>query len=343
VNYDLYTEYPCATREDIQRIVGDHKSPHRELESIYTRIMLLAPAIVERTREYAKSGHHKYGGGYKSLIYSDRGPNRYTTDLIRPALKELEKLGLYPPQVDMERLPYLSFFIQIHLILATPCCVGGTEFFYIHECPQLKDMVFKIPVLPSTSWKGNCKKAAWHLVQEGESQKVYDRLFGVGAGEEIEEIGQGRLRFYPTFFDSIGLELINPHSRKTKAGTVPILEEIAIPSARGVFSLLYIPYDLIQTLDEEKAKEEVKEDILFTCKALRNVLHVYGFSAKSSRGFGLARRNYIKYLNGKGSPGGFIEMVGVPVYKNSGEKDNTFSNIDGLDRIVKKIVDELSK
>ncbi|MDZ7262814.1 MAG: hypothetical protein ONB05_12015, partial [candidate division KSB1 bacterium] len=99
MNYDLYAEYPCETQDDIRRIVGNIKGAHAELEDIYIKIVLLTPSVVEKVKEYAKSGHFKYGGGYKTLVYSERGPNPYSEKLIRPVLKDFEKLKLYPPKV----------------------------------------------------------------------------------------------------------------------------------------------------------------------------------------------------------------------------------------------------
>lgn len=49
---------------------------------------------------------------------------------------------------------------------------------------------------------------------------------------------RGRLNFYPTFFDQIGLEVINLHDRKTKAGTNPIYIESADRSNRDIYIAL---------------------------------------------------------------------------------------------------------
>ena len=375
MSYDLYAAYPCRTEDDVRRIVGDHRqAPYSELKDVYTRIQLLAPAVVEECKEYAKSGHPRHGGGYQSLVFNGRGANAYTQGLIRPALTRMERMGLYPPEMDLDALPYLSFFLQIHFTMATPCCVGGTETFYVHESPQMKDPVFKVPMLAGSGWKGIFRSVARVLVEGREDVSVYRRLFG-SEREETAETGVSalaRLRFYPTFFDRIGLDLINPHSRRTKAGTVPIPEEIVLPGARGVLSLLYVPWDLFVGTGFSKARTEAAEDLSFVCDVVNEVLHMYGFSAKASRGFGLARPKYTKPGEGdREMPGGFLEMAGVPVYQGtegasesvsgtegedwrarllgareqlsgeegaSEERDNTFSDGRGLERIVKKIV-----
>ena len=103
---------------------------------------------------------------------------------------------------------------------------------------------------------------------------------------------QGRLIFYPTFFDQIGLDVINPHDRKTKAGTVPILLEIVPGSKRGqkgatgIFSLLYMPFDLIgKSVDD--VRQEVQEDLQVTLKTVGAMMLTYGFSAKKTSGYGV--------------------------------------------------------
>ncbi len=51
----------------------------------------------------------------------------------------------------------------------------------------------------------------------------------------------GDLYFYPTYFDKIGIEVINPHDRETGAGEQPIYFESVPSGAKGEFLLLYVP------------------------------------------------------------------------------------------------------
>lgn len=53
-------------------------------------------------------------------------------------------------------------------------------------------------------------------------------LFGNEKGEG-EEFSRGALVFYPTWFDKIGFEVINPHNRARRAGTQPIYYEVVTP------------------------------------------------------------------------------------------------------------------
>uniref|UniRef100_UPI003A101862 RAMP superfamily CRISPR-associated protein n=1 Tax=Chloroflexus sp. TaxID=1904827 RepID=UPI003A101862 len=61
-----------------------------------------------------------------------------------------------------------------------------------------------------------------------EARAEYERLlrqhFGVAPKDPLPHYS-GRLYFYPTFFNQIDVEVINPHSRKTRAGTQPIYLE----------------------------------------------------------------------------------------------------------------------
>lgn len=97
----------------------------------------------------------------------------------------------------------------------------------------------------------------------------------------------GRLRFYPTFFDLIDMEVINPHSRKTKAGTHPIYLECVPAGATGTFTLFYIPSDLIGQ-PEEEVKKQAAEDLRRVTEAVSAMMLTYGFSAKRTSGYGTA-------------------------------------------------------
>ncbi|MFO3797872.1 MAG: hypothetical protein ACK8QZ_11430, partial [Anaerolineales bacterium] len=98
----------------------------------------------------------------------------------------------------------------------------------------------------------------------------------------------GRLTFYPTFFNLIDVEVINPHSRKTKAGTHPIYLECVPSEAQGTFSLLYVPFDLIGQ-DEEAIRRQAAADLCLVAEGLRAMFLTYGFSAKRTSGYGVAK------------------------------------------------------
>jgi len=166
---------------------------------------------------------------------------------------------------------------------------------------------------------------------------------------------RGRLTFYPTFFDKISLEVINPHKRTTKAGTQPIYIESVPVDASGTFSLLYIPFDIMGKPEDVVAKEVVK-DLSLIVAALKEMMLTYGFSAKKSSGFGIVKED-IK---------GTFEMKGFPVYrmKSQGQglndtspfaklaslkkdlppekiKDDSFSSFKELEQLIDKVKKEV--
>jgi len=98
----------------------------------------------------------------------------------------------------------------------------------------------------------------------------------------------GRLMSYPTFFNLIDVEVINPHSRKTRAGMHPIYLECVPQGAHGTFSLLYVPFDLIGK--ETEIRRQPLEDLQLVSKGLRAMFLTYGFSAKRTSGYGVAEK-----------------------------------------------------
>jgi CRISPR/Cas system CSM-associated protein Csm3 (group 7 of RAMP superfamily) len=101
---------------------------------------------------------------------------------------------------------------------------------------------------------------------------------------------QGRLFFFPTFFNQIGLEMINPHDRVRRVGKNPILFECVPAGATGTFRLLYVPYDFPGkvTPNETKLRTQIQADLPLVAKTVRDLLTLFGFGAKTSSGFGAA-------------------------------------------------------
>lgn len=135
----------------------------------------------------------------------------------------------------------------------------------------------------------------------GPLNEEYEKeLQGIHKKKEGEEVSfQGRLRFYPTFFNMIGLDIINPHDRKTKAGTLPITFEVVPESAEGTFSLLYVPFHIG---NRAVLKTQVPEDLMTICRAIQDMLVIYGFSAKNTSGYGIISTKL---------KGGFLNVKGA--------------------------------
>jgi len=103
----------------------------------------------------------------------------------------------------------------------------------------------------------------------------------------------GRLMFYPTFFNLIDVEVINPHSRKTRAGTHPIYLECVPQGALGTFSLLYVPFDLIGA-EVSQIRQQALADLQLVAEGLEALFLTYGFSAKRTSGYGVAEDEIVK-------------------------------------------------
>ena len=137
---------------------------------------------------------------------------------------------------------------------------------------------------------------------------------------------QGRLIFYPTLLNKIGLDVITPLDRvKRTPVRGPIFLETArgkevdekgkiIEGAKGKFLLLYVPFDLMGKLSSEKeedkqeAFEEIKEDLKLLKEAIPKMMLEYGFSAKKTSGYGVIEDEIEFWINNNHYKGTFKEF-----------------------------------
>lgn len=138
---------------------------------------------------------------------------------------------------------------------------------------------------------------------------------------------RGRLVFYPTFFKKLGLEVINPHDRKTGAGTHPIYLENVPAKVEGEFYLLYVPFDRVGE-DEKQIREEMWKDISLVVNGLDLLFTEFGFGAKTSSGFGLGEE---KLKEGK-------LKINLPEPPQINEELYQFMSFSDLKDNVKKII-----
>jgi|GEM_PF-429219 len=101
----------------------------------------------------------------------------------------------------------------------------------------------------------------------------------------------GMLYFYPTFWDNIDMEVINPHNRKTKTGNNPIYFEVVPAESEGYFRLLYMPLYYLTKPFINNIKEYVLKDLQDVIKGLKAMMLTYGFSAKKSSGYGVIKED----------------------------------------------------
>ena len=189
---------------------------------------------------------------------------------------------------------WLAFEIQFKL--CTPWYSKNDRPFHVLDNPVRKDRVFGVPYMSAPSWKGllrwACRMQAGlqeHLQRHGGKMDDWSdpdwiiHLFGNEKGDK-ENFLRGALAFYPTWFDKVRFEVINPHSRKTRAGTQPILYEVVPADTKGVLHVLYAPLPGAAQRDGVRPVEAL-QDLL---DAAGQLLTVYGFSAKRTAGWGIA-------------------------------------------------------
>ncbi|MDW8234595.1 MAG: hypothetical protein RMJ54_17620, partial [Roseiflexaceae bacterium] len=205
----------------------------------------------------------------------------------------------------LTRLPRGAWAIQFPFTLRTPYISRDDQSFHLLDNPLKKEWVFKVPYVAAPGWKGALRAAMrrmrgyTELEQEAQDQQMV-RLFGNVRGEEAD-LTAGRLHFFPTFFDRLGLEVINPHDRVKGVGERgPILFECAPAGAQGTFTLLYVP------LGAQVDDAEIASDLAAVAGGIRRMLVDDGFGAKTSSGFGTAEET----LPGEGQ----LAVAAAPPY-----------------------------
>jgi CRISPR-associated protein Cmr2 len=197
----------------------------------------------------------------------------------------------------LDRLPDSSWLaFEVMFTLRTPWYSKDDRPFHVLDNPVRKDRVFGVPYLAAASWKGLLRWACRMQVgllgylehHDGKLESWLDpswivHLFGNEKGE-AEEFQQGALAFYPTWFDKIGFEVINPHSRRTRAGTQPIAYEVVPAGTEGTLRLLYAPLPGAAARDKVKPEEAIERLL----EAVEALLTTYGISAKRTAGWGTA-------------------------------------------------------
>ncbi len=319
----------------IEWLVGKPKnlpSRWKEIDAVqdpYQRLVLLAQSIVTPYKEQARTGTAKEPGGVKFWLERD------AKDFLLKQNEWLKTMGLRHGLPDLGAFPNGAWAIHIPFTLRKPYLSKDDTDFYIIDNSVKKEWVFKVPYVAPSQWKGALRSTMTHTqVEEKEVLDVevwverrlqLTRLFGNERGVGLDDQGfeayldrqkpeaaqkyrqrlkeytstgflAGRLHFYPTFFDQIGLEVINPHDRETGVGARgPILMECVPQGTTGEFTLLYVPFGPIEQSEDER-RAEVGQDLQVLAKGVQAMLNTYGFGAKTSSGFGVAEER----LSGEG-------------------------------------------
>ena len=284
-NYDYWATHSFLhSRQFDEKVVidyllGNQNNPYgQEIPDLSARVGLSALALVG-DKEYARTGTRREAGGLANL---------YQKEYVQAYLPERKEqcFALLNQAPDLSLLPVGSFALQFAFRLTRPYISKDDVALHLLDNPVKKEWVFKLPYVAATQWKGSLRHALWQMGHKEEESDLIQRLFGT-ANDNDGTGNQGRLYFYPTFFDQLGLEVINPHERATGAGSKPILMECVPSGATGMFTLLYTPLDRIGQ-DEDKTRQQVFDDLQLVAQGVQAMLTLYGFGAKTSSGFGLA-------------------------------------------------------
>ncbi len=217
-------------------------------------------------------------------VWQKEAPTDALAALKRWELDKFFETYWLKAEPDLAALGPYAFSLRFTFRLAQPYFSRDDNAFYIVDNPIARDRTFGLPIVRPSSWKGNLRAGLRSLGYD-DSNPAVSRLFG----ERVDESGHaGRLIFFPTFFGRTGLEIINPHERTSRVGTVPILFETVPTGAEGAFTLLYAPFDRLGE-DPAHTAREAAEDLVTVARGVEAMLRTYGFSAKKTIGFGLAQ------------------------------------------------------
>jgi len=207
-----------------------------------------------------------------------------------------------PPDLQLEpdhaSLPDSTWFgIDVSFTLVSPWYSKDDRPFHVLDNPVRKDRVFGVPFMSAASWKGLLRWACRMQAGLSDHLETHDmkmdgwkdpswivHLFG-NEKREQKDFRSGALVFYPTWFNKVGFEVINPHSRSRRAGTQPIYYEVVPAGTKGRLRLLYAP--LPGEIENDKVKPaDFIDSFIDSIKAL---LETYGISAKRTAGWGTAK------------------------------------------------------
>lgn len=155
-----------------------------------------------------------------------------------------------------------------------------------------------------THLTGNLKEEKFKE-PENEREKRWNRLIDVfnyklntylkfNQDESVNYAGS--LRFYPTFFRKLDLEIINPHDRERRVGTNPILIEAVPKGEIGLFQMVYLqqPFWRFTKSRENvlaaKKQEWAEKSLKISAQTMQLLFSELGIGAKRSSGYGSITR-----------------------------------------------------
>jgi CRISPR-associated protein Cmr2 len=283
------------SRRDKQKINQEIKVHKKELKDKFldsTEVSFdrLPPDLTDKTTIWWWSKNFPRNDDARIEVYI---PIVSQVEINEPG-KVAEAIDLRPNFSTLPDAHWLG--LQVKFQLQTPWYSRDDRVFHVLDNPVRKDRIFGIPFMAASSWKGMlrwaCRVQAGLLeyLQQGKLFKDWQdprwivHLFG-NEKEEEQNFRQGALVFYPTWFNRIDFEVINPHSRERRAGTQPIYYEVVPPGTTGTLNLLYAPWPGMEDANQIDRKEVLE----YLLQAIEMLLQHYGISAKRTVGWGTAR------------------------------------------------------
>ncbi|GIW70803.1 MAG: hypothetical protein KatS3mg102_0345 [Planctomycetota bacterium] len=136
------------------------------------------------------------------------------------ALPQGLRLDPWPPEL----LHRSWLAIEVEFELLTPWYSKDDRLFHVLDNPVRKDRVFGVPFMAAASLEGDVALGLPDAGRAAGAPRAGQALRGLERSRldpaplrkrerRREEFHQGALVFYPTWFDKIGFEVINPHDR----------------------------------------------------------------------------------------------------------------------------------
>jgi CRISPR-associated protein Cmr2 len=238
----------------------------------------------------------------------------------------------------LNRLPG-AFYISFFFTLKTDFLTQASNPFHFFDNALHHDPVYKLPVYEASSWKGVLNHAILERIKRlssvSDQKSVRDarrRLFGTETNRIVSYLNdllhddtettqpeteprengnermvfKGRVWCFPTFFRRRSLQIINPHDRERRAGTVPVTLECVPAGSHGLFQLLYFPHD---RFGHEPEMEWIY-DYHIICQAIHDALITFGIGGKHLAGLGHSKqRVHDVYIRAWGHPVEDVETL----------------------------------